>query len=764
MNSGNNRFPLDHGVATSKGVVPIRDADRSSLLYPSDLGYYDEPETDSFDFWSIVRIVLSRKWMILAITIVGTFASIAMTLRTQPLYMATASIEVQREEVQILEGANVGPTVIADSTYMETQYRLLRSRFLAERVAEDLNLANDPGYSNPNLPRDRRILQAARRIVGGVRVSPAGRSRVVNVTYISASPRESARIANAIVDAFIQSNLERKYNTTAFARQFLEERLATTKRALEESERRLVEYAETEDLLDLGAVAGNSSGGATLDENSIVILNAELSAAESERIKAEQAYLTAVETPPYRELLESPALRQLRQTRSELLTEYQDKLRRFKPDYPDMVSLQTRIDLIETEIEQESTEIVASISNDLKMEYEAAVAREESLRERVSELRSGLQDERNRRIEYRILQREVETVRSQYEALLQRSKEVSISSGIGSSNISVVDAALVPGRPFEPNVRRSAMQSLMLSLLFGVGLAFALNYIDDTIKTPEDVRDKLGLPAIGVIPKLVRKKDVVVDALNDPRSSISEAFASTRTALEFATEEGAPRSVLVTSTRPGEGKTSTTIAIATTFAKGGKNVLIIDGDMRKPSFVVDSRKSIGLSGLLTGHQSLSENIVRSKTAGLSILPSGIVPPNPAQLLSGPRLREIIETAEQMFDIVIIDSPPVMSFTDSPRLGSVVAASLIVVQSGLVRTPAARRTASQMYESRSNVIGAILTKFDAKKAGQDYSYYYSAYGSDGYAYVEGKGRKEADRKILIEAEVDGDESDESERWA
>jgi capsular exopolysaccharide synthesis family protein len=329
-----------------------------------------------------------------------------------------------------------------------------------------------------------------------------------------------------------------------------------------------------------------------------------------------------------------------------------------------------------------------------------------------------------------------------------------------------VDEALVPGYPFQPNLNRSIIQALILSFAFGIGLAFALNFIDDTIKTPDDVRAKLGLPTIGVVPKHSNKKDLITHTLSDPKSVISEAFASARTALEFATEDGAPRSLLITSTRPNEGKTTTTIAMATTFARGGKNVLIIDADMRKPSFIIDSNESIGLSGLLTGHDLLQDHVVKSKTEGLSILPAGIVPPNPAQLLSGPRLREVIEAAEELYDIVIVDSPPLLSFTDSPRLGSVVGGALLVLQAGLIRTPAAKRTVSQLYDSRTNIIGGVLTKFDPKKAGFEYGYYYSSYSSGARAYVESK-KDKAQRKILIEAAPDAlepEDHDETEKWA
>lgn len=760
MNKDSSNFPVGHSGEYG-GIIPIHSLDSTRTIHASELGYYDEPDQDSIDFWALAQILLSRKWMILAITILGMAIAFVLTLRVVPLYAATATIEIQQQEIQIIEGANVGPDVVADSTYMETQFRLLRSRYLAERVADDLNLPNDPRYASAGANRDTRVLQAAQRIVGGLRVAPSGRSRVVGVTFVSAYPQEAARIANAVVDAYIQSNLERKYNTTAFAREFLDERLAATKSALEESERRFVKYAEDQGLLDIG---GATSGAGSLDENSIIALNNELSSAESERIRAEQEYKAAQDSAPVRELMQSPALTSLRQTRSNLVTDYQEMLGRFKPDYPDMVRLQARIDGIEQEIQRETASITNSVIDELKLNFEAAVARENSLRVRVNELQGNLQDERNRRIQYRILQREVETIQSQYQGLLQRSKEVSVASGVGSSNVSIVDSALVPGRPFQPDFPRSLLQAFVLSLAFGVGLAFVLKFVDDTIKTPEDVRQKLGLPAIGVVPKISGKRDLVAYELQQPKSAISEAFESARTALDFTSEEGCPKSILVTSTRPGEGKTSTTIALATVFARGGKSVLIIDGDMRKPSFIVDSNRSIGLSGLLTGHDDLQEHVVRSKTDGLSVLPAGVVPPNPAQLLSGVRLGEIIREAEGLFDVVIVDSPPLLSFTDSPRLGAAVAGALVVIQSGLVRTPAAKRTVSQLFESRTNIIGCVLTKFEAKRAGYDYSYYYSSYGRDASAYIESNNRSDKKRKILIESADDAAASNETERWA
>ena len=743
----NDRFDPDYDPYRQERALSGRRPGVVDIYQPAQTGFGEEeggPAEDGFDFWGTIRILMGRKWMIMAITLTGVIAAALMTLQVVPLYRATATIEVQRQETQILDQNAVDPVVIADAEYMQTQYALLQSRSLAERVAEMLNLPADERYASPDLNRQERLNQAASTITGNIRVTPEGRSRVINVQFVSPYPREAARIANALVENFIETNLERKYNTTAYARRFLEERLATTKIALEESERQLAQYANEKGILELDTENGSGS----LDANSLVALNAELTAAESARISAEQRYNEASSNSATRDMLESANLQNLQDRRSELAADYRQMLGRFKPEYPDMLRLQSQIDALDLEIERARADILASLRSD----YNTAVANETSLRERVETLKTELQALRDRRIEYTILRREVDTNRSQYEALLQRMKEVTVASGIGSSQVSVVDRALVPRFPFEPNLRRTLIQALILSLAAGIGLAFALHYIDDTIKTPEDVKSKLGLASIGVVPKIKRSSDdLIATELNNPRSPVSEAFLSARTALDFTTETGAPRSLLVTSTRPGEGKTSSTVALGMSFAKAGRRVLIIDADMRKPSFVADAGASIGLSGMLTREAHLADQLVKSGVDGLYLLPAGIVPPNPAELLTSPKLKHILREAETHFDIVIVDSPPVLSFTDAPLLGSLCAGTVVIIQSGHIRTPAVRRTISRMLDSRSNVLGVLLTKFDARKAGQGYGgYYYYAYGKDAYAYSERKlsDSNAARRKIRI----------------
>ena len=700
-----------------------------------------ELESAGFDFWGTVRTFWRRKFMIAAITILGTSAALLFTLRVTPLYKSAATIEVQRQETRIIESASIDPVTIADNEYMATQYALIKSRALAERVVEVLDLANDERYANPEASREARVRSAAGKITRNLQVSPEGRSRVVRVSFISDDPAEAALITNTIVENFIDGSMERKYNTTAYARTFLNERIATAKAALEDAERRLVDYAQTEGILELNTGVGNSS----LDADSLVALNQELAKAQSERIIAEQRYRENLTSSSTQEILESEDLRRLRSLKTDLSAEYQEKLGTFKPEYPDMLKLQARIDAIDAEMEQ----VKASILVAAEAAFKAAAAREKSLSDRISQLKLNVQDERGRKIDYTILQREVDTARTQYDALLQRLKEVSIAGGVGSSQISFVDRAVPAALPFEPNLFRNLIQALIISLAAGVGLAFGLNYIDDTIKTPEDVKAKLGLAALGVIPKIKGRKANITNALEDPRSPITEAFYSARTALEFTTDKGAPKSLVVTSTRPSEGKTSTTIALGMTFAKSGKSVLIIDADLRKPSFVANARESVGLSGLLTQEEALADNIVGSTTSGLYLLPSGIIPPNPAQLLSSERLDDLLEEASEYFDIVIVDSPPLLGFADAPVLGSICDATIMVVESGSIRRPAAVRTLERLLESDSNVVGAVLVKFDAKKSGYESSDYYYAYGSGSYDYGTKRVKSSSNKRRKID---------------
>ncbi|GHA85234.1 hypothetical protein GCM10009069_05450 [Algimonas arctica] len=641
------------------------------------------------------------------------------------MYKASASIEIQKQENQIVDGA-AEPGFIADAEFMATQYELLQSRVLAERVVNSLGLVNDPSFVDQSLDRVTRREVAARKIQENIRVEPEGRSRLVKVTYISPGRNEAASIANAIVDNFIESTLERRYNATAYARKFLTERIVQSRTALEQFELEVVGYAEDAGILDVPTGENRTT---PLEASTILSLNAELAQAQSRTTELEQAYLAARDSSASEQTLKNSEIQELMSEKRELEDEYQQLIQSRGPSHPDVLNIQSRLDAINPAIAEIKAQIIAAE----EAKFLAAQTQEAVLRQRFNELRSNLSEDRTKRVNYTILQRNVDTARSQYDALLQRLKEVSIAGGVGSSQISVVDRALPPRVPFEPSLTRNVLQAVILSLALGVGLAFGLSFIDDTIKVPDDIKKALSLPVLAVVPKTDEKEGSIADQFSNPRSAVAEAYYSGRTALEFSSESGTPKSIILTSTNPGEGKSSTVMALGIAFSKIGKKVLIIDADMRKPSFVADKADSIGLSGLLTSKDELSENIISSKMEGLYLLPSGVIPPNPSQIISSDRLRQIIREAEGTFDLVLVDAPPVLGLTDALTLSSVCQATIVVMKSGKIRKPSARRTVDRLKDVNANIIGAVLNQFDAKRTGYDSGYYYYAYGDGAYAY-------------------------------
>ncbi|HEY0412866.1 MAG TPA: polysaccharide biosynthesis tyrosine autokinase, partial [Allosphingosinicella sp.] len=398
------------------------------------------------------------------------------------------------------------------------------------------------------------------------------------------------------------------------------------------------------------------------------------------------------------------------------------------------------------QIRRESGTVAGSHAATLLAEYQSAASAEREVQGRVNQLKSQVLNQRGSSIQYNILQRDVDTSRSLYDALLQRYKEIGVAGGVGTNTVSVVDRAEVPGGPYKPNLMLNLLVGLALGLIGGVGAAVALEFLNDTIKTPEDVREKLRLPSLGVIPKK-KGNDALAEELKDQSSPISEAYYSLRTSLQFTTESGAPKSLLITSTRAAEGKSSTTLALAQNFARLGNSVLLVDGDLRKPAFVTGLEPDEGLSKLLTNAEPLSKHVLKTQFENLSLLPCGPLPPNPAELLASSRLKTILAEAINQFDMVIVDGPPVLGLADAPLLAGVCRATLLVVESGKTRTRAATDAISRLKASGGNIVGAVLTKFHQRSHGYGYGY---GYGYEPYRYG-GVGSRDREIKLIAQRE-------------
>ena len=525
---------------------------------------------DGLDLQSLLRILNEHRKLILAAMIIGLIGGLIMTLITPKMYRADVTLEVNAPKVEILDEKDGGEAPISNSwDFIATQVGLLKSRTLAERVAQDLNLASDPAIVGTGGDPASRLRTATSVVAGGLSAEMPEDGQLIRYSYVSTSPDLAAKVANGVADGFINSSLQRRFDASNYARNFLLQQINKTRGELEKSERQLVAYAQAQGIINTGSgeAGSTTTDASSLQGSSMVALNGALAEATAKRVMAEGAYRQARIIGGSTEVTQSTA--PLRTAKAGLEADYQDKLTLLKPDHPDMVALRSRIDELNRQISAEQSRVVSGASNSLLAAYRAALSAENTLRAQVNQLRGSVLDLRGRSIQYNILQRDVDTNRGLYDALLQRYKQVGVAGGVGTSPVSIVDRAEVPGGPYKPNMMFNLLVGLALGSLAGIALALALEFVHDTIKTREDVRTKLKLACLGVIPKRAGAGSII-EELKDVSSAATEAYSAVLAALRFSTENGAPRTLLVTSTMASEGKSSSALALAQNYARRGE--------------------------------------------------------------------------------------------------------------------------------------------------------------------------------------------------
>ncbi len=707
-----------------------------------------EPPAAKFDFYRYIRVLTKYRWMIVGVVLTSMLLAAALTYLMTPVYRATVSIQIDREAMNIVKVDGVEPDEATGGgfEFYQTQYELLASKTLAERVSTTLGLADDSAFNAKEtglidfvkglvglgkpiadevteLDQESKVRGSVDRLTKSMVIAPVRGSRIVKVSIDHSQPEVAQRVANGYAEVFIADNLDRRFDATAYARKFLEERLKQLKSKLEESERLLVKYAEDQGIIRL-------DDNKSLSTSDLELINTKLAEARSERIKKELIWKRAQETSGLglKAMLDSEAIQANRKLRTELAAEYQQKLAIYKPAYPAMQQLRNQIKELDQQVQSE----MAAVKSAIELEYLAAKQEEEELAEQLVGVKTEVVDQRNRSIEYNILQREVDTNRSLYDGLLQRYKEIGVAGGVGTNNISIVDKAAVPLFPRSPNMLLNLGIALAAGLLFGLLLALGLDFLDDSFKTPEDVEREIGMPVIGIVP--LPKPGLTVDEeLYDARSAMAEAYRSLRTGLQFATSEGMPKTLLVTSSKPSEGKTTTTTSLARSLAQIGLQVLLIDGDLRNASIHKRLRCSneVGLSNYLSGSKHPDEVVQATDQEGLVLISSGPLPPNPAELLTGPRLPSLLALAAQSFDIILIDGPPIMGLADAPLLATTTHGTLLVVAANETRKNTVKVALKRLQYARANVLGILLNKFDAKETGYGYGYGYGDYEYHSY---------------------------------
>lgn len=735
---------LPEGAARARGAIMARRADSKSVIDPArEAGeyYYGEPPADEgFDLRNYLRLLNKHKWLIGAVAAAFLTLGFLQVMLATRLYTATLRLQIDRGVAKIIESGNVMPTEgIFDPEFYQTQYQLLQSRSLAERVATlsryapDLassgNLsASGADHSSRRVEPEQaaRLRAAAGAILGGRAIKPVPGSRLVDVSFTDTDPARAQRVANAYGEAFVAANLEKRFQANAYAKSFLEDQLQHLKLRLEEAEKAQLAFAEKEQIV---ATTDKTS----IAESNLAAANAALGGIVAERIKNEQLWRQVQNASGFDlpQILSNKGIEDLRGRRNELATEYQEKSETFRPDYPDMVKLRNKTKELERQLAFE----IKTIKNSLKSAFEASLSQENEMKQRVENLRRETLDLQKRSIQYNLLKREVDTTRTLYENLLQRYKEVDVAGGVGSNNVFIVDAAELPSGPSSPNVSKSLIMALALGLACGVGAAFALEYFDDKIYSPSDAERATGLPLLGAVPLVKNPKELAAQT-TDQRSPLSEAYRSVCTSLQFSTEAGLPKSLLITSAGPSEGKSRTASAVARQFAAIGLKVLLIDADLRRPSLhkQLGIENSQGLSSFLTRNCEMRDAIRRQEGANKKIyyLTAGPIPPNPVELLNGPRFASLLTVSGEAFDLVVIDGPPVSGMADALILANIANATLFVVAGGEGRKSGVRNALKRLAQARVRPVGIILTKFDARTASYGYGY---SYGKD-YEYDYG----------------------------
>ncbi len=774
--------------------------------------YVEAEAEDDFHLRKYWRAVRKRLWLVVSIAALITMLTAIYMARQPDIFQAQARVQVDLETtagVGSKSSSVVVNTPVNDPAYFNTQLQILDSPQLLRRVVKTLDLENNRAFLQPRSQQTTSTWQNLRRMFGlggakpeatndeveiaedvlpgqvaaatsredlteAKRLDPyvnmlrgrmtiapvkelrAGFSkdtRLIDVSYRHQDSQLAAKIVNAVADAFVLSNLERKVRNNELTGGFLQERIAQLQNQIRTGEERKLNFARNNNFLDI-----DLKGGQDVVVERLTGLNQQLLIAENARKLAESKYMAARQSGAATNIAEGAkgtgeviesGLTALRQKRAELLVRYTEQ-------YPAVIAIDEQIAQLKEDKTQTKARATNVVLGNLETEYNQARAYEQKLREAYNQQTAKTSSQNEAAIQYRIIQQEIDTNKSLLDSLLQSSRENDVVRNGTPNNVSVADYALAEDLPVEPRRMRAVLMALLFSLGLGVGISIFMEYMDDTLHSAEDIESSLRLPAVAVIPQIggtsrrrlqpvggalqtrngssnlaAKNPDLLVST--DTRSPIAEAYRQLRTSVLLSTAGHPPKSMLVTSSFPSEGKTTTAINMALTLSHTGARVLIIDADMRRPRLhsIFNLNNSNGLSTLLSSEMTQEEvlsTITRSEEAGdLYMLTAGRVPPNPAELLGSEQMRRLLALLESHFDHVIIDSPPIASFTDGVLVASIVDGVLLVVHSGKSTRGVAKRSRQILLDVGAKIIGVVLNRASLRP----HDYYYNGYYNDSY---------------------------------
>jgi exopolysaccharide transport family protein len=711
-----------------------------------------------------MRVLIKRKWMVIAV-VAGIFIAVAIaSLRQTPVYEAVGRIAVNKADPNLITFKDSGPMVdYYDPADLDTEVRILQSDLMALQVIRQLNLDKRPEFGGhadqkqPNLVADPLQTDSNRTSAllgsfrGNLHVTLIPNTRIIEIHYSSTDPQLAASAVNTLAATYVEQNFKTKFESTMQASDWLSKQLVDLQMKVETSQEKLVRYQREHEIL--GTDEKQNIITEKLDE-----LNKEMTVAEFDRMQKEAAYRQTQSDDPDAVAAAiasdstvngaSGLLNRLHEQQATLKIQVAELSTKFGPSYPKLAELNSQLKEIDRQSQSETNKAV----DHLKGQYLASLQRENMLRGAFEKQKQEANKLNESAIEYSLLKRDLDSNRTLYEGLLEKLKEAGVTAGLRSNNFRIIDAARVPTYPSEPNIPRNLSFALMLGIIFGVGLAFLVENMDNTVRTPEQAQAISGLPSLGMIPlgsksgnygatgkrlALTASKEVVETVTQvRPQSQMAESYRALRTSLLLSNLGAPPKVIMVTSARPQEGKTTTSINTAIVLAQKGVRVLLVDADLRRPSVhkTLGMGPRSGLSNVLTGSATLQQSITTSPILpNLFIMPAGTPPPNPAELLASSNMRDLLAELRQQFDHIVIDTPPTLSVTDAVVLSPRADATILVIRSGHTTKQALCRSRDILTQVNAHVAGVLLNAVDLTSP--DYYYYYEYQGKYSHYYQE-----------------------------
>jgi len=731
-----------------------------------------EKEINLLDFW---MAILKRKWLVMSVALV-VMASVAFkTFTTPSTYTARGTLLIERE-TNILSFEQMLKVETFQTDYYMTQFNLLRSRSVAERAIEKVNLyQNEEFVGKPEkrgvINKDDPVFKAnlITAFLGRLMVDPIRQTRLAEVRFNAHNPKLAADSVNAVLESFIAMNIENKYSATEEATEFLAAQIASLRSDIERKERGLQAYGVEKNIIAL-------SDKETTIIGKLAELNKFLTDAQIDLVNKE-AFYTGIKnaTPNYiPDSMLTPMIQNLKEDYGKLSRDYEKKLGTYKPDYPEMQRLRTDLESVKAALDTEMKNVIKGAD----LEYQAALKKERSLQEVFNRQKLESIQMNSNAILYNSLKVEVEGNKTMLETLMKRQSETGVSarlSGLRTSSIRIIDRAEVPRSPSGPNKKKNLFLALIMGLAGGIGLALFFDYLDSSVKSAEDCEKYAKLPTLGIVPtfsqdgfrrgygygygygygsghKRSKSKPAVtatgaqaaekgkegeqlpnitsVDLIPyiSPKSNFSETYRSIRTALLLSSADSSLKTLVITSSLPSEGKTATLANLAVTLAQANKRVLIIDTDIRRPRQhrIFKIKNLNGLTNYLTGDLEIKSLIKPTQIPNLFLINAGPVPPNPAELLGSEKMHHFIEDLKQTFDYILFDSPPVLAVSDALVLGSKTDAIILVVWGGKTNREALKRAKEKLDLMKIKCVGVIINRLDLKQHDYYYKHYYYQY--------------------------------------